>query len=120
MGSTTNESGFRSNYHKTYTQAGILYNQYATGEILEAEMNIGLNKLQTLDNKKQIEEYLLQRPIYQQYNLSLSGATDRMSNYVSLLYSHDIQRYKENKNNDIQFNYRGQMNIFKWLDTTVP
>ena len=39
-----------------------------------------------------------------------------MSNYVSLLYSHDIQRYKENKNNDIQFNYRGQMNIFKWLD----
>ena len=24
MGSTTNESGFRSNYHKTYTQAGIL------------------------------------------------------------------------------------------------
>ena len=116
MGSTTNESGFRSNYHKTYTQAGILYNQYATGEILEAEMNIGLNKLQTLDNKKQIEEYLLQRPIYQQYNLSLSGATDRMSNYVSLLYSHDIQRYNENKNNDIQFNYRGQMNIFKWLD----
>ena len=27
-----------------------------------------------------------------------------------------IQRYNENKNNDIQFNYRGQMNIFKWLD----
>lgn len=116
MGSITNQSGFRSNYNKIYTQAGTLYNQYATDEISEAEMNTGLSRLQTLDNKKQIEEYLLQRPIYQQYNLSLSGATDRMSNYVSLLYSHDIQRYQENKNDDMQFNYRGQMNIFKWLD----
>lgn len=116
MGSTANQSGFRSSYNKLYTQAGTLYNQFATNEISEAEMNAGLSKLQTLDNKKQIEEYLLQRPIYQQYNLSLSGATDRMSNYVSLLYSHDIQRYQENKNDDMQFNYRGQMNVFKWLD----
>lgn len=116
IGSITNQNGFKSNYNKIYTQAGTLYNKYATNEISEAEMNEGLSKLQTLDNKKQIEEYLLQRPIYQQYNLSLSGATDRMSNYVSLLYSHDIQRYKENKNDDMQFNYRGQMNVFKWLD----
>ncbi len=110
---------FNSTYFYTYTQAGILYNRYATGQITEAEMNGGLERLKKQNNLSQIEELLMQRPVYQQYNLSLSGATERMSNYVSLLYSHNDRRYKRTNDDNFQFNYRGTSNLLSWLDLNL-
>lgn len=106
-------------YHRKYTQGQILYNRFFYNEISEEEMNEGLERLSRLDNMKQIEEHLLRRPINQQYNLSLSGATDRMNNYVSLLYSRDLSRYQKDNDDAFQFDYRGRMGLAKWLDLNV-
>lgn len=116
LASNVTSSAFKQSYNYRYTQAGILYNRYASGEISEQEMNNGLARLKTLDNTKQLRDYLMQRPVYQQYNVSLSSVTDRSSNFVSLLYSHDDKRNRHNSESKFQFNYRGTWQLTKWLD----
>lgn len=107
-------------FENAYTQAGVLYNKYKNlGEISESEYNAGLAALAQLDNKKQIEDELLRRPVYQQYNITLSGGTERMDNYVSLLYGYDISRYQKNNSQNFQFDYRGNMKLLKWLDMNI-
>lgn len=113
-------SDFRHAYDAHYTQAGVLYNKYKNlKEISESEYNAGLSALAQLNNKKQIEDELLKRPVYQQYNITMSGGTDRMNNYVSLLYGYDTSRYQGSNSQNFQFDYRGQMHILKWLDMNV-
>lgn len=101
------------------TSAGILYNQFKNGAISEADMNAGLAKLAGQDNTAQIEDNLLQRPVYQQYNLSLSGSSERMDNYVSFMYNHDTSRFQNTAKKNFQFNYRGKAKLFKWLDLNL-
>lgn len=103
-----------------YTQAGVLYNKYKNlNEISESEYNAGLAALAQLNNKKQIEDELLRRPVYQQYNITLSGGSERMDNYVSLLYGYDITRYQKNNSQNFQFDYRGNTKLLKWLDMSI-
>lgn len=106
-------------YDAKLTQAGSLYNRLTLGEITENEYNEGLARLSRLDNSRQIKDDLLKRPIYQQYNVILSGATSRMMNYVSLLYGYDTSRYQGSKNQNFQIDYRGSVNILKWLDMNI-
>lgn len=110
---------FASAYQARFNQAGVLYNKYSLGEISEGEYNTGLSALAQLNNKKQIEDELLKRPIYQQYNVTLSGATNRMTNYVSMLYGYDTSRYKGSNSQNFQFDYRGSVKLLKWLDMNV-
>ena len=113
------KNAFASAYQAQFTQAGVLYNKYFLNEISEDEYNSGLSALAKLDNKSQIENELLKRPIYQQYNITLSGATDRMSNYISMLYSYDTSRYQKSNSQNFQFDYRGNMKLLKWLDMDI-
>ena len=39
-----------------------------------------------LSNRQQLKDYLMQTQLLQQYNVSISGGTERMSNYMSLMY----------------------------------
>lgn len=117
--SPTNGKLLSNAYDAKLTQAGSLYNQLTLGEITESEYNAGLAGLSKLDNSRQIKDELLKRPIYQQYNVILSGATSRMMNYVSLLYGYDTTRYKGSKNQNFQLDYRGSVNILKWLDMNI-
>ena len=107
------------NAYLPFTQAGILYNQFSRNEITSAQYESGLTELSKLNNKKQIEDKLLQRPIYQQYNVTLSGSNNRMTNYISLLYGYDTTRYKGSDNRNFQFNYRGSISLLKWLDMNM-
>lgn len=106
-------------YQQNLNQAGVLYNRYSQGEITEAEYNAGLDALAGLDNRSQIEDELLKRPVYQQYNVTLSGSTERMTNYVSMLYAYDTTRYKGNDSQKFQFDYRGNVKLLKWLELDV-
>ncbi len=119
IGTSPSWSNFKTQQSWYVTSPGILYSNMKNGIITEAQMQEGLAKLASQDNTKQIEDKLLQRPVYQQYNLALSGSTERMNNYVSFLYSHDTSRFKGNKDKNFQFNYRGTANIFKWLDLNM-
>jgi TonB-linked SusC/RagA family outer membrane protein len=66
------------------------------GKITEAERDARLAQLANLSNKGQINDYLLQRAITQQYNLSLSGGGDNSTYYVSGNYSRDRPNFKKN------------------------
>lgn len=102
-----------------YSQAQTLYNQYFYKEIDENSYQAGLNRLSKLDNTQQIEDLLLRRPLTQQYNLSLSSPSEKMSNYVSLLYNQDKNGFVGNNDRNMQFDYRGQASIFSWLDFSL-
>lgn len=113
------KKAFATVYQARFNQAGVLYNKYKLGEISENEYNSGLSTLANQSNKQQIEDELLKRPVYQQYNVTLSGATSRMTNYVSMLYGYDTSRYQGSNTQNFQFDYRGTAKLLKWLDLNV-
>lgn len=114
-----NWNNFRTQQGWYVTSAGILYNNMKNGIISESEMNSALAQLATQDNSQQIRDYLLQRPLHEQYSLSLSGAGDKMNNYVSFVYDNNTARIKDSASKSFQFNYRGNAHVFKWLDFNV-
>lgn len=109
-------NSFASVYGANLNQAGALYNRYKKKGMTKEEFNAGLASLAGLDNKQQIADELLKRPVYQQYSVTLSGATERMSNYVSMLYAYDTSRYQGSGSQKFQLNYRGNMKLLKWLE----
>lgn len=113
------KKAFSTVYQSRLNQAGVLYNKYLLEEISENEYNSGLSALARQSNRQQIADELLKRPIYQQYNITLSGATNRMTNYVSLLYGYDTSRYQGSNSQNFQFDYRGSVKLLKWLDMNV-
>lgn len=117
--SVTTFDNFKTISRYTYTQAGILRNQFVTGEITEQAMNEGFKKLSMLNNNRQIKDLFYQRPFQQQYNLALSGGSDRMDNYISLLYNDSKPSVKYNKSQNIKLNYRTNIKAFKWLDINL-
>lgn len=119
MGGVLAPSSVKDGITERYSQAQTLYNQYSFGEITEREFESGLARLGGLDNSKQIKNLLMQRPLTQQYNLSISNPSEKMSNYVSMLYNHDQKGFIGNKSRSMQFDYRGRASIFSWLDLSL-
>ena len=122
------ETGFftgRSPINDVYTKAATAYslvsvamNEHRLGYLSEEEMNATLDYLKTLDNRDQIRKYLLQAPLTHQYNINISGANQRMSNRLSLMYEHNRNNFQRDWNDKIMVNYRNQVKLFKWLDFT--
>lgn len=96
--------------------AFIAMNEYKQGRSSESDMNNALSSLGTLNNKKQIEDNLLQNPFTQQYNLSISGGNERMSNFLSILYESNKDYFKENSVDKFMVNFRNKIEVAKWLD----
>ncbi|WP_231582612.1 SusC/RagA family TonB-linked outer membrane protein [Pedobacter sp. BMA] len=61
-----------------------------------AQRDSALNVLRNRSNQDQLRDYLLQRAVTQQYNLSFSGGTDNSSYYISGNYTKDQPIYKSN------------------------
>lgn len=61
-----------------------------------AQRDSALNVLAGRSNTEQIRQYLLQRAVTQQYNLSFSGGADNTSYYVSGNYTKDQPVFKNN------------------------
>lgn len=117
--SNTDFSNFKSTIDYTYSQVGILRNKHVFGEISDQEFNAQLERLKQLDNSSQLKEAFYQQPIFQQYNIAIHGGTERMKNFVSLMYNHNDPMLKGMSTEKWQFNYRGNMQIFKWLDLSI-
>jgi TonB-linked SusC/RagA family outer membrane protein len=101
---------------KAYSQGLTYLNEHRLGNISEAEMNSGLAQLSQLSNKKQIEDNLLQNPMTQQYNLSISGGSEKMSNFLSLMYENNKDYFKENNVDKFMVNFRNKIKLAEWLD----
>ncbi|WP_320018604.1 SusC/RagA family TonB-linked outer membrane protein [Labilibaculum manganireducens] len=108
-----------SNLCTARTPAVTLLSEHRLGKISDEELQVGLNRLKTLDNRGQIRKYILQRPISQQYNLSLSGSTSRMSNRLSLLYNTSRPAFKGNESKGYMLNYNVSASLAKWIDLDI-
>ena len=64
--------------------------------IYAAQRDSALNVLRNRSNTSQIKDYLLQKAVSQQYNLSLSGGSENSSYYVAGNYTKDQPIYKSN------------------------
>lgn len=99
-----------------FSQVFTLMNEHALGKITLQQRDDALNTLRGLDNKKQIEDELLNNPITSQVNLNMSGSTGKMNNALSLLYESGKTDFKGNENKRSVINYRNDAKLFSWLD----
>lgn len=99
--------------------ASILMNEANYGFITTAERDAQLAQLKTLDNKKQIADHLLDNPAATQYNFSISGGSERMTNYLSLMHESNQSNFKETNGKKYLINFRNITSITKWWDLTL-
>lgn len=118
-GTTKYNDNLRREWGSALSPAVMAIKEQKLGHITEEEMNRQLEYYAGLDNEEQLKEYILQIPVYQQYNIALSGGTERMNNLVSLLYEHDRPEFQGNSSDQFMLNYRGTASVFKWLDVNV-
>ncbi len=88
---------------------------YTTAEQLSAT----LAQLKTQDNRQQISDNLLSNPLTTQYNLNLSGGSEKMTNFLAMEFQTDQYSLKGNKDQQFRFNYRGTASPYKWLDVNL-
>lgn len=88
--------------------------QHASGEINEDERDRQLAALAALNNRSQVEDYLLQPSLFTKHTISFSGAAHIYSIYgsVGYEYNQDTERANTNK---IQVNFRHNVQLAKWL-----
>lgn len=103
-----------TNLGSALTQAQCLYFQNKYYGLSEADMNAGLNRLRGQDNLQQIKDNLMQQQLLQQYNVNISGGTEKFQTYSSLLYEKNdestikrgYERFMVNFNGTYKFNKR--------------
>lgn len=108
--------GSLDNYYMQWSNVGTALNEYGLGMITATERDAIIAKMKTQDNRQQIKDHLLANPVNQQYNLTLSGSSGKMSNTLSLLYETNQSNFKETGNKKYIANFRTSASVFKWLD----
>lgn len=94
------------------TEAQELYYNHKYNGLSEADMQAGLDVLRNRSNRSQLKKYLMQQQLLQQYNVNLSGGTEKMDNYLSLMYERNAEatikrgyeRFMLNYNSTYRFN----------------
>lgn len=90
-------------------------NEVFLGKITTTQRDALLDQYRSQNNKEQIKDELLANPLTQQYNLNLSGGSEKMSNTLSFLYEDSQSNFKNTNNRKYTFTYRTDADIFKWL-----
>lgn len=104
------------NAQNGYSQAVVALNENRLGYLSDEDLEATLERLSNQNNKGQIKKYLLQIPLTHQYNVNISGATERMTNMLSLMYERERDGFKENHEDHLMVNFRNTTKLFKWLD----
>ncbi|WP_066219609.1 SusC/RagA family TonB-linked outer membrane protein [Formosa haliotis] len=108
--------GNSSNYLNPYSQAIVAMNEARLEMISAGERDNTLNRLIGLDNKGQIEDNLLQAPITTQYNISISGGSEKMKNNLSLLFEDNKSFFQGDEVKKYLVNYNSNVKLAKKLD----
>lgn len=114
-----NSGSLSNDVYKVWSPASVAMSEQYLGYITMTQRDAILNQLRTQDNRKQIKDNLLSNPLNQQYNLTLSGSSGKMTNVLSLLFEKNQSDFKETGNQRYMFNYRTTANINKWLDVNL-
>lgn len=82
-------------------------------------MEQGLERLRNTSNRQQLKDYLMQTQLLQQYNVSISGGTERMSNYMSLMYEKNDESTIKRGYEKFMINYNNSYKVTKWLTANL-
>jgi len=85
---------------------------YERGTSTEEEMNSALDELSGRNNQSQIKKYLLQNSISQQYNMSISGGSDKNTYFISANYTNDQPVMKSNESESYSFTFNNTVKLF--------
>ncbi len=114
-----NNGNLQRDYYQAFSQGLTALNEHRLGNLSEGERDDILNTLRKNDNRDQIRRYMLAVPVKQQYNLTVSSASQRANNILSLMYSRQQSRFKNTNSQEYMLNYRNLAEISKWMDLTV-
>ncbi|CAD0000479.1 SusC/RagA family TonB-linked outer membrane protein [Flavobacterium salmonis] len=89
--------------------------QYKRGDITEAQRNAGLDVLRNRNTYGQAEKYLLQASTTQNYNLSVSGAENDYSYFMSGSYSKEETQAKGNSGQRLTLLSNQDFKLFNYL-----
>ncbi|MDD3990015.1 MAG: TonB-dependent receptor [Bacteroidales bacterium] len=106
---------FTSGHTKLFTPTQEIIWQHSVGALTDSERDTELNLYRNLDNSRQINDYLLENPSTQHYNLLIMGGTSKMSNYFSLLHENTKTNYKNTSGRKDVINYKINSKITNWL-----
>jgi len=112
----TNSGSLNSNYSYQWSLGLVAMSEHDLGFLSEADRDAELARLQTLDNRQQIRDLLLARPMSQQYNLTFREGSARMNNLFSLMHERNQSNFRETLNARSMLNYRTTAKVFPWLD----
>lgn len=91
-------------------------NEARLGRITNEERDAQLAALSGLNNRDQIENYLLNAPITKQYNISVAGGSETMKNNLSLLFEDSSTFFQGDEQNKYLINYTSKIKVNDRLD----
>ncbi|MHA4807897.1 SusC/RagA family TonB-linked outer membrane protein [Flavitalea flava] len=100
-------------------QGSALYLQFKNGQINQQQLEEGINSLQHLDVRDQYQHYLLRSPFSQQYNLSVSGGSNQMRNFLSASYSDEYPAAIGDYGRRITVNFNNETRLSRQLSFTA-
>ncbi|HUW91536.1 MAG TPA: SusC/RagA family TonB-linked outer membrane protein [Bacteroidales bacterium] len=103
-------------YYRTYTPTQQLMWDHYNGLITLGERDAAISAYRGLDNSQQISDLLLENPSTQQYNLTLMGGSERMSNFLSVLHEQNNSNFKNSSNKRDIISYRNTATVSDWLN----
>ncbi|MGV3766828.1 MAG: SusC/RagA family TonB-linked outer membrane protein [Chitinophagaceae bacterium] len=90
----------------TLAQELMYANQY--GQLSNEAMNAGLDSLARISNFDQIQDHLLRRGVLNQYNISLSHASERTRTLASIMYENNKTRFQGTGHDRFVFNFNNE------------
>lgn len=108
-------SGSFNQLRTSLTLAQELLYANETGKISNEAMTRGLDSLSHIDNRGQIEDHLLQRPVLSQYNINISGGTDKLRSLASFMFEKNKDGFVGNQYNRFMFNFNNQYKATKFI-----
>ena len=106
-------------YGGALSQAQELYFKHKYFGLSESAMNAGLDELRNRSNRQQLKDYLMQTALLQQYNVNLQGGSEKLSNYLSLMYEKNDERTIKRGYNRFMLNYNNEYKFNKYITATV-
>ena len=106
-------------YGGALSQAQELYFKHKYFGLSESAMNTSLDELRNRSNRQQLKDYLMQTALLQQYNVNLQGGSEKLSNYLSLMYEKNDERTIKRGYNRFMLNYNNEYKFNKYITATV-
>lgn len=92
-----------------------LYNEYKLGNITEAEYNNQVSGLRQNNYEDDVYDHLLQKNVYQQYDVAVTGATERNNYSFSAMLDKTNSHYVGDESQKALISFRDNFKMNNWL-----